>query len=98
MRPRRIRYRPAFYEALQALTPELRNATMEAIGAFIQRSREQALRPERKQGLSGIWTFRVTSGVRVFYVQEADEDGRVSTLFHVGRHDDYRTIVRRRPR
>lgn len=98
MRPRRVRFERAFAEALRALPLELQQATREAVGAFINRSREHALRPERKSGLEGIWAFRVTAAVRVFYVQDTDEEGRVSVLFHVGRHDDYRTIIRRRPR
>jgi hypothetical protein len=98
MRPRRVRFERAFTDALRALPPELRQATREAVGAFIDRSRENALRAERKRGLEGIWAFRVTSSVRVFYVQGTDEKGRISILFHVGRHDDYRTIIRRRPR
>jgi hypothetical protein len=98
MRPRRVRFERAFREVLRALPPELQEATREAVGAFIDRSREHALRPERRSGLQGIWTFRVTQAVRVFYMQDTDEEGRVSVLFHVGRHDDYRTIIRRRPR
>jgi hypothetical protein len=76
----------------------LQEAAIRAVGAFIDRSRERALRPERKAGLQGIWTFRVTSVVRAFYVQKNEAEGRVSVLFHVGPHDDYRTIIQRRPR
>jgi hypothetical protein len=67
-----------------------------AVAAFMDRSREQALRPERKSELDGVWTFRVDRDIRVFYTQERDAEGRISELFHVGRHDDYRTITRRR--
>jgi hypothetical protein len=98
MKPRRVRRERAFDEALRKLPRELQEATIAAVGAFINRSRERALRPERKQGAGEIWAFRVTSAVRVFYVQDRDESGRVSVLFHVGRHDDYRSIIRRRPK
>jgi len=69
---------------------------LRAVAAFIGRSAEHALRPARKAGLEGVWTFRVDSGVRVFYTQQRDERGAISELIGVGRHDDYRTIVRRR--
>jgi hypothetical protein len=98
MRPRRIRRERAFDEALRELPRELQESVIAAVGDFVDRSREHALRPERKSGLQGIWAFRVISSVRVFYVQETDESGRVNVLFHVGRHDDYRTIIRRRPK
>jgi hypothetical protein len=98
MKPRRVRRERAFDKALRALPRELQEATIAAVGAFIDRSSEHALRPERKQGLGGIWAFRVTSAVRVFYVQDRDDIGLVSVLFGVGRHDDYRSIIRRRPK
>jgi len=63
---------------------------------FVERTAENSLQPERKQGLAGIWAFRVTSSIRVFYEQKSDADGAYSELFHVGPHDDYRTISRRR--
>jgi len=47
-------------------------------------------------GLGGIWAFRVTRGVRVFYTREKDEQGAYSRLIHVGPHDDYQTVGRRR--
>jgi hypothetical protein len=74
----------------------LRDQTIAAVSQFIERTAEHSLQPDRKQGLSGIWAFRVTSGVRVFYVQKKDAEGTYSELFHVGPHDDYRTIGRRR--
>lgn len=75
---------------------ELQDQTIGAVRHFIERSAEHSLQPERKQGLADIWAFRVTSGIRVFYVQKKDPQGAYSELFHVGRHDDYRTISRRR--
>jgi len=74
----------------------LRGQTIEAVKQFIDRTAENSLQPERKTGLQGIWASRVTSGVRVFYVQKKDAEGAYSELFHVGPHDDYRTVTRKR--
>jgi hypothetical protein len=95
MSPRRVKTAPGFNKALRELQPDLRDQTIEAVKRFISRTAENALRPERKSGLQGIWTFRVTSGVRVFYVQKKDASGTYSELFHVGHHDDYRIVSRR---
>lgn len=96
MKPRRILFTANFNKAFRDLNPELQLQALAAIQNFRDRSAENSLRPERKSGLRGIWAFRVTSGVRVFYTQEKDEQGAYSELFHVGPHDDYRTIERRR--
>ncbi len=96
MRPRRVRFAAAFGRSYQKFPAEMQQMIDTAVQAFIQRSREHALRPERKAGLRDIWTFRVDLGVRVFYTQEQDIEGRISELFHVGKHDDYRIITRRR--
>jgi mRNA-degrading endonuclease RelE of RelBE toxin-antitoxin system len=96
MRPRRVRFTASFNRSYRKLPVEVRHKVDEAVSAFIDRSHENALRPERKSGLQGIWTFRVDRGVRVFYTQEQDADGLISELFHVGRYNDYRTITRRR--
>jgi len=98
MNPRRVRYADGFIQALNEFGPEQRRQIESAITHFINRSAENSLRPERKTGLRGIWAFRVTSGVRVFYTQGKDGHGRHSELFHVGPHDDYRTVERKRPR
>jgi hypothetical protein len=98
MKPRRIVLSGGFDRAFRELTLDLQRQVRDAIQNFRNRSAENALRPERKSGLGGIWAFRVTSGVRVFYTQLRDEHGAYSELFHVGPHDDYRTVVRRRPR
>jgi mRNA-degrading endonuclease RelE of RelBE toxin-antitoxin system len=96
MSPRRVRFAAGFNRSYQRLPAATQRMTEEAVAAFIDRSREHALRPERKAGLRGIWTFRVDLDLRVFYTQERDADGRrVSELFHVGKHDDYRLISRR---
>jgi mRNA-degrading endonuclease RelE of RelBE toxin-antitoxin system len=96
MKRRRVRFSPAFERSYLKFPAEARQVIDAAIAAFIDRIREHALRPERKSGLEGIWTFRVDRGIRVFYTQERDAEGRISELFHVGRHDEYRTITRRR--
>lgn len=96
MKPRRVKTAPGFDNALRELPPNLRDQTIAAVRLFIDRTAEHSLQPERKSGLQGIWAFRVTGSVRVFYVQKKDSDGSYSELFHVGRHDDYRTISRRR--
>jgi len=96
MKPRRVKTAPGFEKALRDLPPNLRDQTIQAVKRFIDRTAEHSLQPERKMGLQGIWVFRVTGGVRVFYVQRKDASGTYSELFHVGPHDDYRTVARRR--
>jgi len=68
------------------------------IARVINRTAENALKIERKGGLLGIWAFWVTLGIRVFYTQKTDSDGRYAELFHIGHHDDYRIVKRKRPR
>jgi mRNA-degrading endonuclease RelE of RelBE toxin-antitoxin system len=97
MKPRRVKTAPGFDKALRELPPNLREQTIEAVKRFIDRTGERSLQPERKKGLQGIWAFRVTSGVRVFYVQKKDAEGAYSELFHVGPHDDCRTVSRKSP-
>jgi hypothetical protein len=97
MNPRRVQFTNTFQNALNSCSSELRARVVEAVAAFINRSTENALRPERKSGLGGIWAFRVSGAVRVFYTQEKDKAGAYSLIFHGGPHDDYRTIERRRP-
>jgi hypothetical protein len=97
MKPRRVKTAPGFDKALRDLPLNLRDQTIETVKRFVDRTGERSLQPERKKGLQGIWAFRVTTGVRVFYVQKKDEAGTYSELFHVGPHDDYRTVSRKRP-
>src|SRR2546421_4418613 len=96
MKPRRVKTAPGFEKALRDLPLNLRGQTIEAVKRIIDRTAEHSLQPERKSGLQGIRAFRVTSGLRVFYVQKKDADGAYSELFHVGPHDDYRTVARKR--
>ena len=96
MNPRRISFAKEFDQAFRNLAPDLQHQVRDAIHHFRARSAEHALRPERKSGLPGIWAFRATRGVRVFYVQRKDAQGTYNELIYVGPHDDYRTIGRRR--
>jgi len=98
MNPRRIELLPSFAAALKDLAPEIRDATLEAVKHFRNRTNENALQVERKSGLKGVWAFRVDRGHRVFFIQENGPDGdKVNQIFHVGPHDDYRTVTRKRP-
>ena len=98
MRPRRIKLTEGFHRAFNSLpTAEDREAVTRALRHFIDRSAENALRVERKIGLE-IWAFRVTRGMRAFFVPKRDEQGRYEEIFHVGPHDDYRTVKRKTPR
>jgi mRNA-degrading endonuclease RelE of RelBE toxin-antitoxin system len=92
MKPRRVRYAPGFHKALRNCTPERQRQVIRAVEQVIDRTAENSLRPERKQGLEDIWAFRVTGGVRVFYRQRKDAKGSYSELIHVGPHYDYRTV------
>ena len=81
MKARRIKYAPGFDRSLRKLSQENRERTIEAIRHFIDRTAENSLRPEKKSGLKGIWAFRVTDGVRVFYVQNRDGEGASASCF-----------------
>jgi hypothetical protein len=96
LRPRRIKLTEGFHKAFRSLRAEEdRDAVIRAIQHFIDRSAEHALRVERKVGLE-IWAFRVTRGMRAFFVPKSDEQGRYDEIFHVGPHDEYRTVKRKR--
>lgn len=97
--PRNVILLRSFSVSLANLDQRTRNAVEEAVRHFINRTNENALRVEKKSGLEGIWAFRVDRGTRVFFVLGKDGQGRtINRLFHVGAHDDYRTVARRRPR
>ena len=97
MRPRRISFAPGFDRSLRKLSQEDRERAIEAVRHFIDRTAENSLRTEKKQGLKGIWAFRVTDSIRAFYVQSRDGEGVYSELFYVGQHDEYRAIQRKKP-
>src|ERR1700756_397394 len=96
--PRRLRLGDGFRIALRKLDPNLQEEVREAVRKFRDRSAENSLQLEKKSGLKGVWAFRVNLPIRVFYVQRRDTVGSYSDLFHVGPHDDYRTILNKRPR
>lgn len=97
--PRRITLANSFGAALRDFPPDQQDSIKEAVSKFRARTAEHALQVERKEGI-GCWAFRVpgVSGMRVFFVQDRDDEGRLSRLFHVGQHDDYRTVKRRIPK
>lgn len=97
MKSKRVKYAPGFDRSLRKLSPEDRERVIAAIREFINRTAEHSLRPERKKGLPGIWAFRVTDSIRAFYTQKRDKEGAYSEIFHVGPHDDYRTVKQRKP-
>lgn len=99
MPKRRIEFLPSFIAAYRKLPVHLHAPVDEAVRHFVERSNETALKVEKKAGPKGIWAFRVDRGWRIFFVQGRDGQGRtVDRLFHVGEHDDYATVARKRPR
>jgi hypothetical protein len=97
MKARRVKFAPGFDRSLRKLSIEGREHAIKAVTQFIDRTAENSLRPEKKKGLRDILAFRVTDSIRIFYVHKRDGEGTYSELFFVGRHDEYRTIKRRRP-
>jgi mRNA-degrading endonuclease RelE of RelBE toxin-antitoxin system len=98
MNARRIYLAPGFGSALRKLEPDVQELVKEAVRKFRDRSAESSLQPEKKSGLKGIWAFRVNLAIRVFYVQRRDKTGTYNELFHVGSHDDYRTVINKKPK
>jgi hypothetical protein len=95
VQPRRIILTARFGKALGALTANEKAMVKKAISHFINRTAEHAIRARPKHG-SDCWAFRVPgTGIRIFYDPKSDDEGRVSELFHVGHHDEYRTIKRK---
>jgi len=92
MQPRRVEILPSFVAAYDDLDPEIQQRTQEAVIHFSDRSADNALRPELKNGLDNVWGFRVTGRYRAFYKKLRDKDGAIYCLFHVGHHDDYRVL------
>ena len=95
MQPRRVVLTARFVEALKAIRTDEQERVKKAIGQFINRTAENAIQAKPKTGLD-CWAFRVPgTGIRVFYDPKRDDRGRYAELFHVGYHDDYRTIKRK---
>ena len=95
MQPRRVVLTARFGEALKRLSISEIKMVRKAVGHFINRTAEYAIQARPKAGLD-CWAFRVPgTGIRVFYVPGKDDRGRYEELFHVGHHDDYRTVKRK---
>jgi len=96
VQPRRVVLTARFTEALKALTADEIQIVRKAIDHFRKRTAEHAIQARPKTGLD-CWAFRVPgTGIRVFYDPKQDDRGRYAELFHVGHHDDYRTVKRKR--
>lgn len=98
MQQRRVEILPSFTAALRELAPDIQRRTEDVVVHFVERTAENALRPELKNGFDGVWTFRITNRYRAFYLKDRDPEGAIFRLFHVGHHDDYRVIKNRIPR
>ena len=92
MQPRRIEILPSFEAAYDALPPDLQQRVQEVLVQFSERTADNALRPELKNGFDNVWSIRVTSRYRAFYKKLRDSEGAIFCMFHVGHHDDYRVL------
>ncbi len=92
MQPRRIEILPSFEAAYDALPPDLQQRVQEVLVQFSERTADNALRPELKNGFDNVWSIRVTSRYRAFYKKLRDTEGAIFCMFHVGHHDDYRVL------
>ena len=92
MQARRIEILPSFLQAYDTLAPDLQQRVEEALVQFSERSADNALRPELKNGFENVWSIRVGSRYRAFYKKLRDSEGAIFCMFHVGHHDDYRQL------
>lgn len=92
MQPRRVEILPSFEAAYDALPPDLQERVRETLVQFADRSADNALRPEMKNGLENVWGYRITNRYRAFYKKLRDSEGAIYCMFHVGHHDDYRVL------
>lgn len=92
MQPRRIEILPSFETAYDALAPDLQQRVQDVLVQFSERTADNALRPELKNGFDNVWSIRVTSRYRAFYKKLRDSEGAIFCMFHVGHHDDYRVL------
>lgn len=97
MNNRRIKILDDFMLCLRDLPDDIVQGTKVALKQYIERSAENSLRPEYKNGLD-VWAIRITKGYRAFFMRHKDDNGRIDVFFHVGPHDDYRSVKRLRPR
>jgi mRNA-degrading endonuclease RelE of RelBE toxin-antitoxin system len=94
MQARRIELLPSFDEAYDGLPQDVQLKTQEALAHFTDRTADNALRPELKNGFDNVWSIRITKGYRAFYKKVRDSEGAIYCMFHVGHHDDYRLLKR----
>jgi mRNA-degrading endonuclease RelE of RelBE toxin-antitoxin system len=92
MEARRIEILPSFQQAYDTLAPDLQQRVEEALVHFSERSADNALRPELKNGFENVWSIRIGSRYRAFYKKLRDSDGAIFCMFHIGHHDDYRQL------
>jgi mRNA-degrading endonuclease RelE of RelBE toxin-antitoxin system len=92
MQPRRVEILPSFTSAYDELAPEIQQRVRETLAHFSERTADNSLRPEMKNGLDNVWGVRVTKGYRAFYKKLRDKEGAIYCMFHVGHHDDYRVL------
>lgn len=83
---------PSFEAAYEALAPDVQERVREALVHFSERSADNALRPEMKNGFDNVWGIRVGIRYRAFYKKLRDSEGAIFCMFHVGHHDDYRQL------
>lgn len=77
---------------MRELAPDLGLRVAEALVHFTERSADNALRPELKNGFDNVWSIRISKGYRAFYKKVRDSEGAIYLMFHVGHHDDYRAL------
>ncbi len=92
MQARRVEILPSFEAAYDALAPDIQERTRDALVHFAERSADNSLRPELKNGFDNVWSIRITKGYRAFYKKLRDSEGAIFCMFHVGHHDDYRAL------
>jgi len=92
MQPRRVEILPSFEEAYQSLPPDIQERVQDALAHFSDRSADNSLRPELKNGFDNVWSIRISKGYRAFYKKLRDSEGAIYGMFHVGHHDDYRAL------
>lgn len=92
MQPRKVEILPSFEAAYDALPQDVQERTQDALVHFSERTADNSLRPELKNGFDNVWSIRITKGYRAFYKKLRDSEGAIFCMFHVGHHDDYRAL------
>lgn len=92
MQPRRLEILPSFEQSYVALPKEVQDRTLDVLAQFSERTADNALRPELKNGFDNVWSIRITRGYRAFYKKMRDSEGAIFCMFHIGHHDDYRIL------